>query len=392
MPTTINMGSMGRHLSRIGPQLINVLKGNVALSGDLLALGKKLYPLFFGVAGLSPDDPFPIQLVFDQNRDRNIFPYPYELIADDSGAQICRQQGAMIRVLDKEIAPRLLTLPLRVLLIIASPQTGGYDHLNTEIHQQAIRHEWAYFDKLVYFDTITGPNTLEKLRQKLTTSNPYHIVHIVAHGSDNFNGGGGAIIFADENGGANPLDGNHLYAELTTLTGQTPHLVILNSCLTGGGQKVEANQFAVVTWQLLVSGIPAVVAMQAKVLEENAAAAAARFYHLLLAGHSLDKAVLGMRTSLVYQWYAPILALQKGYDCHFFTPETRTYLHTLHEFNEQVKSLYTEWQQNKTPQQYQALRECLRRDNPDILPLIHNHDELAEAILYQMAEKLNVLM
>ena len=76
---------MGRHLSRIGPQLINVLKGNVALSGDLLALGKKLYPLFFGVAGLSPDDPFPIQLVFDQNRDRNIFPAIHPTVPGSCG-------------------------------------------------------------------------------------------------------------------------------------------------------------------------------------------------------------------------------------------------------------------------------------------------------------------
>jgi CHAT domain-containing protein len=114
------------------------------------------------------------------------------------------------------------------------------------------------------------------------------VFHFSGHGE--FKAGAvaseGAVVFAGDSNQAAPIPADRLGI---LLRGKGVQLAVLGACQTG--RRDGRNVWNGVAAQLLLAGIPSVVAMQFTIQEELAAAFCASFYLTLSAGLTVDEAV-----------------------------------------------------------------------------------------------------
>jgi len=185
-------------------------------------------------------------------------------------------------------------LPLKVLVVISKPRHSSL-HFEERIEKAWLDNLSEKTTKLLEVDYIENPASFSKLEEKLT-ENSYDILHFLGHGE--LKDENGFLLFEDNNEIHNretdPVIGERLAKALANQN--RLRLVFLNSCLTG---RNLGKPFSSVATSLLKSShVLSIVAMQFKIADEVGSAFAARFYHNLSVGKTIDEAISAARRSV----------------------------------------------------------------------------------------------
>jgi hypothetical protein len=215
-------------------------------------------------------------------------------------------------------SPLRIELPLRLLIVSASPQ----DLPPLEIDAELARIEGALTqctqDHLIRFDILRNVTT-RALRAALRE--PYHALHFVGHGA--FDDDVGSLAFEDEHSDADLISGRALG---TLLKNTSARLVVLNACQSAQDAQ-NARAFSGVGPALVDAGLPAVVAMQFIVGDASARIFTQDFYEMLSHYLPVDECVSQAREGLMLaagvesvDWVTPVLYLRAP-DGIVFAPE-----------------------------------------------------------------------
>jgi len=212
----------------------------------------------------------------------------------------------------RPFAPESFVLPLRILVVMSSPE--GVAPLNLEQERQLIEQSWAR-QSGVEVDFLERPATTQRLSDKLTEKD-YHVLHYMGHGDFDRDTGHGVLLLEDENSQPQALDGQ-------TLGGVILHdvkslrLVFLNACDTAKATQQEGQDpFAGVATAMIMAGIPAVVAMQFPITDKAAVSFAGTFYPRIVSGYPVDAAVaegrkaIKLADSSTMEWATPVLFMR----------------------------------------------------------------------------------
>lgn len=169
--------------------------------------------------------------------------------------------------------------PLKILVMIASPEDAAYEaRLNYEDEEdQIIRAFEPLFDSGQVQIDFTDDGSLDNLTEKLR-ENRYHIVHFSGHGIEK--DGKGYLALEDPQTMYQQLVTADAFAQVFQQKPEhLPALVVLSSCQTAKGGLEEGMQS--VADELLLKGLPAVVAMSVSVTDYFATFFASQLYQQL---------------------------------------------------------------------------------------------------------------
>jgi hypothetical protein len=179
---------------------------------------------------------------------------------------------------------------------------------------------------------LPGFPTLDRIHEVLQAaeeaSQPYHVVHFLAHGYLDENGDG-HLLLTDEMGDAAPIHQN-AFQSLFPRKHQV-RLVLFAACQSGGGEQRMGQPLAGLAPAFLRVGIPAVIAMQDEITVRGAAAFTETFYQELTTHGYIDTAVvearreIERRTPARGEWVIPILYLQNE-EPRLFKPVVRSHV------------------------------------------------------------------
>nr|WP_246820693.1 CHAT domain-containing protein [Bradyrhizobium iriomotense] len=147
----------------------------------------------------------------------------------------------------------------------------------------------------------------------------WDLFHFIGHGGHDPERQMGFIVVQEEGG----PKGKRLYAdslkEFLTQPGQTPSLVVLNSC--SGAQGEPGSLFSSTAAELIQGGVPAVIAMQFEISDNMGLAFADTFYTYLAENVSIQAALAHTRAELkarqFAEWISPVLYM-RGLDGEIF--------------------------------------------------------------------------
>ncbi|WP_168195376.1 CHAT domain-containing protein [Bradyrhizobium sp. NAS80.1] len=147
----------------------------------------------------------------------------------------------------------------------------------------------------------------------------WDLFHFIGHGGHDPDRQMGFVVVQEEGGSR----GARLYADalktFLTQPGQTPSLVVLNSC--SGAQGEPGSLFSSTAAELIQGGVPAVIAMQFEISDNMGLAFADTFYTYLADNVSIQAALAHTRAELkarqFAEWISPVLYM-RGLDGEIF--------------------------------------------------------------------------
>lgn len=238
--------------------------------------------------------------------------WPFELLHDSNDFLALRRRIALVRYLGLPSPVKIprSSRPLRVLVIVSSPNCCETIDVEQEWREiQEALSPLTQEKKKIELERLDNP-TLVGLEETLERRR-FHILHFIGHGSFRTNEGA-VVLFRDKEGGSLPIDGVAL-ARLIRRNGPV-RLVVLNTC--EGARTSPGDRFSGVAQSLIREGIPAVVAMQAKIPDASAILFSRRFYGELAKGTPVDLAITTARNTLDLEgqgrkvdWAIPVLFL-----------------------------------------------------------------------------------
>lgn len=255
----------------------------------------------------------------------NLANLPWEFMYDANQSEfVCLSRSTPITrylELPQPIMPLTVNLPLRILIMIASPD----DSTPLDIEREKYILQKAFKDL-----EAKGLVTIRLLpsgtwRQLLEASweDSWHIFHFIGHGGFNTKQDEGFIILEDDNGESLPLPANQLASLLADHT--TTRLVILNTC--EGARGSEYDSFSSSAAILARKGIPAILAMQNEITDEAAIEFTSTFYRALATGMPVDAAVTEARKAIHiqllhrFEWGTPVLHMRSPNGVLFELPQ-----------------------------------------------------------------------
>ena len=187
-----------------------------------------------------------------------------------------------------------LDLPLRILVVIASPR----DQRPLDVNQEkcnigAVLQENPNVE-IEILEHATCGALQKKLSRAVAERRPFHILHFIGHGLHEHEQN--CLLFEDKDGRSDPVDGDAMYTLLQDY--RTVRVAVLNTCLAGAGRESAARPFANVATSLVTAGIPAVVAMQFPISDQAALTFSEHFYYNLGMGYSVVAAVAEARKAI----------------------------------------------------------------------------------------------
>lgn len=273
---------------------------------EVIALGQWLYGLLFqgATAGLFQSAtsqsaiakrPLQIQLHFASHPDLvPVAALPWEFLTDPQGHPLVTRYS-LVRSLPhtSPISPLTVDGPLTMLLAWALPAELANDYpLSIEAEVQAIQTQLQPLidAQQITFHILTHTTPLS-LNRAIQDHQP-HLLHLLGHGQAATSGTPQLVLETDE-GEIQVVSPRTLSV---ALQGSEVRLIVLNACHSGaqGTQLFQAFGPA-----LLTSGIPAVVGMQASVLDRAGRIFATELYRTLVKTGSIDQAVQQGRKALI---------------------------------------------------------------------------------------------
>lgn len=221
---------------------------------------------------------------------------PWELLYDPD-------RGRFLAAWSKTLLSRSLGLlePLRSLaapgllrLLAIFPRSSG---LSTTSEKQALENMAADTGGRIEVRCLEGVVTLKAVREALRREE-IHMLHYAGHGVFQEDQ---AAIFLDHPAGEGA--DSILAPAFARLLQESPslRLVVLNSCK--GATRSSVAALAGIAPQLLRHGVPAVVAMQALITDQQALELAAELYSDLAVGYGqVERAVARARSVLLQRW------------------------------------------------------------------------------------------
>ncbi len=221
------------------------------------------------------------------------------------------EETPIVRYLDlpDPAAPLATTGPLQVLVAVAAPH--NLPPLDTARERANIEQALGALvtGGQIAVDRLDHA-TLPALQAQLQRAK-YHILHYIGHGGFDATDQSGALALEGEGGQAQLVSGDRLGRLLRDQ--RTLRLAVLNAC--EGGRSAEANPFAGVAQALARQGLPAVVAMQFKLLDQTAITLARAFYDSVARGKAVDTALAVARQAVFAaadtdEWGTPVLYMR----------------------------------------------------------------------------------
>jgi hypothetical protein len=261
---------------------------------------------------------------------------PWEFMYDPRQAEyVCLSRDTpVVRYLElpRRIQPLVVTTPLRILGMIASP----HDLPSLDMVREKERVERAIQDLqthgLVELAWLEGP-TWRTLQREMR-GGPWHVFHFIGHGGFDRNADEGFIALADEEGETRRLSATQLGRLLADH--RFLRLALLNACEGARGGKRDI--FSSTASILVRRGIPAVLAMQYEITDRAAIEVARAFYEAVAEGMSVDAAVVEARKAIslavpnTVEWGTPVLYMRSTdgvlFDIHQQRSRVRQQLET----------------------------------------------------------------
>ncbi len=206
-------------------------------------------------------------------------------------------------------------LPLKLLLAVPDDPSGAIDAAaEIDAMQRALADIGP---ELLTISLLQGRFDVLDLREALTATQA-DILHVIAHGQPD-----GILLWQD----GEPRLVQATALRMTLQRTPAVKLALLNACLAG--QQADETAFSAVGPQLLQAGLPAVIAMQFEIADEDAVALTRHLYAELLhppCPGSIDIALANARSSLYaldpdsFAFGAPILWLNASHGNIFTLP------------------------------------------------------------------------
>ncbi len=237
--------------------------------------------------------------------------YPWELLYNSKTKQFLALSNdtPIVRYFELPFPehPLLVKMPIKVLVMIASPE--GFPALNVDDEWKRLESAFGPLIQhgLVKLERLQRP-TLGEL-QKALRRDQFHILHFIGHGKFVIHKQDGVLLMEDElTGRGRPVSGQYL----GILLHDHPWLrmVVLNAC--EGARTSQSDPYAGVAQALVQQGIPAVIAMQFPIFEESALEFTYEFYGAIADGLPVDASISEARKAIFTtgnetEWATPVL-------------------------------------------------------------------------------------
>ena len=286
---------------------------------DALIRGKvrDLYQQGRGGAGGNAAKGLRIRILVDlrDERLRPLLRVPWEILfdrsADATGLLALDPRRPIVRTIDsmeQTLSPSPEPLQ-RVLLVLSNPR-----HLvPLDLESECAGVEEA-LKRIPIYPEVLRQATLSRLRESISDGE-HQIVHFMGHGRFDPEIGEGVFLLEAEHRVRDALRASTL---ASLFAGKPmPRLVVLTSCLSAeSGRDPTFGPFASVAAALTAAGLPAVVAMQAKVRNRSAIRFTERLYRRLAKGDPVEAAVADARIALqagreeLLDWAVPVLYIR----------------------------------------------------------------------------------
>lgn len=199
--------------------------------------------------------------------------------------------------------------PLRLLVVIADPESERLDPLNVEREKRLVSEAVKELQKngLVTLKIISGHDTARQLAEALREE--WHIVHFACHGGFDDRTKEGVLIFESDSGKEKQVGSSNLNMLVQDAT--ATRLIVLNACDTTWS--AAGDPFSSVAGGLVSAGVPAVVAMQFEISDVAAIEMARAFYSSLTDNLPVDAALAEGRKAVKLkdpeslEWGTPVL-------------------------------------------------------------------------------------
>ncbi len=208
------------------------------------------------------------------------------------------------------IQPLTVTLPLRILGMVASPK--DLHPLDVDIEKQRVEEAIKNLQENGFVELTWLEGQTWRDLQKAMYGGPWHIFHFIGHGGFDQVRNEGIIALTDDEGWMRSFGATELSRLLADH--QSLRLVILNSCEGAKGSERDLNSS---TASILVRrGIPAVLAMQYKITDRAAIEFSRTFYDTLAYGLPVDAAVAEARKAIsievanTVEWGTPVMYMR----------------------------------------------------------------------------------
>ena len=210
----------------------------------------------------------------------------------------------------EKLAPEPTDMPIRILIVSASPERSNGNKLDPIENDKVVQNLLKFKSEKINVEHLINPNYKElKNFIKGTDINQSfypHILHFIGHGEagkialkksrEEIITDSGALVDPDLTDDAQWIGKN----EISSLfeDGKKPKFVFLNACNAAKTELKGYNDFSNnLATELVISGVPAVLAMQHKITNNDAADFSERIYLDLARGIPIDQAVKnGIRT------------------------------------------------------------------------------------------------
>jgi CHAT domain/Bacterial Ig-like domain (group 2) len=211
--------------------------------------------------------------------------------------------------LPEVIRPLMITPPLRVLVMISSPD--DYPRLDVEAEWNRLRDALKDLEQrgVVVLERLDQA-TLSTLQRRLRRGE-YHIFHFIGHGGFEQQAQDGVLVMEDDRGRGHSVSGQQLGMLLHDH--RAMRLAVLNAC--EGARASSTDPFSGTAQSLVQQGIPAVIAMQFEITDQAAIVFAHEIYGALADGYPVDAALSEARKAIFaegngLEWGTPVLYLR----------------------------------------------------------------------------------
>ena len=257
---------------------------------------------------------------------------PWEMIASQTNSLALAVQTSVVRyqnVSSPSNNSMVQQKPLRMLVVISNPASGGIAPLNVEKEYQLIKQALKPLEDQQLIQIVRLPRATTTDLDDWFFQNTAHIFHYIGHGTFDAVSGKGQIVFEKSPGDTSGqpfelVDGERLGQSLRTCADL--RLATLNSC--EGSTVSDTDSYAGVAQHLLRTGnVPIVVAMRRKISDDVAVAFGETFYQWLLVNNlSVDAAMTRARLKMLdvekkrnpeglpTEWGTPVVFMRGDHD------------------------------------------------------------------------------
>lgn len=220
---------------------------------------------------------------------------PWELLCDPQRGKFLALENPLVRSfsLTEPARPLQVQPPLRILVGAASPadlpSIAGQDEIDQILRElgELVQRKEAVVTPLLHITLRSLQDTLREAEQQ---GQPFHILHLIAHGARDPSTDRTLLYLENDQGGIEPVDPVELVEVLRPFDLK---LIYLNACESAALSAFDLTQgFAPA---LLAIGVPAVIGMQVAVWNRVARQIAQDFYAALADNQPVDQALLSAR-------------------------------------------------------------------------------------------------